>query len=310
MSKLKYANSLAWRMAIVLLIAVFCVAGVISCSGAPTQSASLSSSGSGSSSGGTTDGGTTDGGSGTTDDGTITPSSSYPADTYYTVKVPFATSAGFNATMKVSYQDQETLNKLWKAMIRRQGMSDGNIFFIANRGGHNGGSSGINKTHNLKNGDMYYYFLNNMNICYQGTVLKKFEGAVIIPYANQRNTYTVGGVYRHVPQGQGYRWLNSDGVNIFMGWYDSRVQNDLDVVVLNTTKYGREFNGYGVDVYYKERNKGVAWGQNLANFLGHTPGDLIASLPKIEHFNHIGGDYWYEMTFEAGSDPSGWGRGK
>jgi len=86
----------------------------------------------------------------------------YPESSYYTVKVPFANSGGYNATARVSYQDQEGLNKLWKAMMRRQGMKDGQIFYIGNRGGHNGGRSGINKTHYLFNGDMYFYLLDNM----------------------------------------------------------------------------------------------------------------------------------------------------
>ena len=297
-TKSRYA--IVWRVAIIMLIAVFSIAGLTSCGGAATEPTSFSSSGGGDNGGGTP-----------APEPTPEPEPVvYPADTYYTVRVPFANAGGFWATAKVSYQDQETLNSLWKAMMRRQGMKDGNIFFIANRGGGKPSQTkDINKTHVLHGGDMYYYLLDDMTICYQDRKLKKFLGAVIIPYANQRSTYTVGGVYQHIPAGMSYTDINSDGVNIFMGWYDRREQNDIDVVVLNTTKYGWQFNGYGVDVYYKERGKGVAWGQNPNNFLGKKPNDLMNSLPKIEHFNHISGGKWYEMTFEAGRDPTGWGRG-
>ena len=288
---------LLWKVAIIVLIATLSIAGLTSCGGAATEPTSFSSSGG------------EDNGGGTPEPTPEPEPVVYPESSYYTVKVPFANSGGYNATARVSYQDQEGLNKLWKAMMRRQGMKDGQIFYIGNRGGHNGGRSGINKTHYLFNGDMYFYLLDNMDICYQGVVLKKFLGAVIIPYANQQNTYTIGAAYRHVPSGMSYRYLNSDGVNIFMGWYDGRQQNDIDIVLMNPTKNGREFNGYGVDVYYKERGKGVAWGQDAANFLGKDPKALMSSLPKIEHFGYIGGNWWHVITFEAGRDPSGWGRG-
>ena len=292
---------LLWKVAIIVLIATLSIAGLTSCGGAATEPTSFSSSGGEDNGGGTPE-----------PEPKPTPEPEpvvYPESSYYTVKVPFANSGGYNATARVSYQDQEGLNKLWKAMMRRQGMKDGQIFYIGNRGGHNGGRSGINKTHYLFNGDMYFYLLDNMDICYQGVVLKKFLGAVIIPYANQQNTYTIGAAYRHVPSGMSYTYLNSDGVNIFMGCYDGRQQNDIDIVLMNPTKNGREFNGYGVDVYYKERGKGVAWGQDAANFLGKDPKALMSSLPKIEHFGYIGGNWWHVITFEAGRDPSGWGRG-
>ena len=53
---------------------------------------------------------------------TPTPTPTYAADTYYTVRVPFANSGGYNATAKVSYRDTNELSKLWRAMVKMEGV--------------------------------------------------------------------------------------------------------------------------------------------------------------------------------------------
>ena len=91
-TKLRYA--IVWRVAIIMLIAVFSIAGLTSCGGAATEPTSFSSSGG-------------DNGGGTpAPEPTPEPEPVYPEDTYYTVRVPFANAGGFWATAKVSYQDQ------------------------------------------------------------------------------------------------------------------------------------------------------------------------------------------------------------
>ncbi|TXJ51042.1 hypothetical protein EPJ84_03975, partial [Brachyspira aalborgi] len=109
-TKSRYA--IVWRVAIIMLIAVFSIAGLTSCGGTATEPTSFSSS---------------DGNGGGTPAPEPTPEPEpepevYPEYTYYTVRVPFANSGGYNATAKVSYRDTNELSKLWRAMVKMEGV--------------------------------------------------------------------------------------------------------------------------------------------------------------------------------------------
>ena len=254
---------------------------------------------------------------------TPTPTPTYAADTYYTVKVPFANSGGYNATAKVSYRDTNELSKLWRAMVKMEGVP-GQIFFIRNSGGPFSGQQ--NTSQYLFSGDNYFYFDDNLNIGYRGVIIKRYKGAAMIPYANQRGTYTVGGVYETAFNGYDGDWGvfgysgQSQGQAMIMGRTDNRKAGDKDVFVINVTGekdigVGRQFNGYGLDVYWKSTRtaranygrdeQAATWSQDIRNFIGRDPDGLLRDLDAIHHYgwtgNWAGGNTWMEIHFEAGS---------
>ena len=81
---------LLWKVAIIVLIATLSIAGLTSCGGAATEPTSFSSSGG------------EDNGGGTPEPTPEPEPVVYPESSYYTVKVPFANSGGYNATARVS----------------------------------------------------------------------------------------------------------------------------------------------------------------------------------------------------------------
>ena len=317
-TKSRYA--IVWRVAIIMLIAVFSIAGLTSCGGAATEPTSFSSS---------------DGNGGGTPAPEPTPEPEpepevYPEYTYYTVRVPFANSGGYNATAKVSYRDTNELSKLWRAMVKMDGVP-GQVFFIRNSGGPFSGQQ--NTSQYLFSGDNYFYFDDNLNIGYRGVIIKRYKGAAMIPFANQRGTYTVGGVYETAFNGYDGDWGvfgysgQSQGQAMIMGRTDNRKAGDKDVFVINVTGekdigVGRQFNGYGLDVYWKSTRtaranfgrdeQAAAWSQDIRNFIGRDPDGLLRDLDAIHHYgwtgNWAGGNTWMEIHFEAGSDQWG-GRG-
>ena len=320
------------RIAIIILIAVFSIAGFTSCKKKPTQIADFNmeepdqptgleppTTDTGSSSGGgdnSSGGGDNGSGGGTTNpENPETPKPqepTYPSYTYYRVFVPWALTPTENTTV-VSYQDTNKLAELWKAMMKRKGAGDADVFHIRN----NGWAKGVNADNkdadnndtirhelryspwNLRIGgenpnpnDVDIYFPNGSFGRYQP--VKKFLGAAIVYYANTGpydKVFTVGGIYQVDVGNSDYKNQGSDGLNVFMGNKD---KGDVEIVVLNTSLKGKHFNGYGVDVYSKDGSK------DASSLIAKEPNWLMENLPKREQFNHTVREGWYEILWIAG----------
>ena len=213
-------------------------------------------------------------------------------------------------------------------MVKMEG-KPGQILFIRNSGGPYSGQQ--NTSQYLFSGDNYFYIDDDLNIGYRGTIIKKYHGAVLIPFANAKSTYTVGGVYSTAFNGYDGDWGafgvkgQSQGQAMIMGRTDNRKAGDKDVFVINVTGekdkgVGRQFNGYGLDVYWKSTRTAAAnwgrdataaaWSQNINNFLAQEPDSLLKQLDGIHHYgwtgNWAGGNTWMEIHWEAASDANGY----
>ena len=326
-------------IAIIILIAVFSIAGFTSCNKKPTQVSNFSQNepdqGSGGSgitvpnapivtnetqipggnTGGTTTGGNTGGATGGNNGGNTGGNTSggsglptgiakpewYTKDKLYTIYVPYALGNDENDIKYavVSYQDTNTLDKLWKAHITRAGMNDGKEFFIRNRANHRPEEA-------FKAGNDYFYFDENFDILMKAHeyranskyILKKYVGAVITWYKGGDfvGTYTIGGLYRTAVSKASYNALNDDGINEFMALKD---KDQLELIVLNTGhhKWKREF---GVNLYFAEaRHSGnpniSPWIKDETRFLGQRPESFMEKigywfLSDIGNFLFVKGD--------------------
>ena len=310
-TKSRYA--IVWRVAIIMLIAVFSIAGLTSCGGAATEPTSFSSSE------GEDNGGETPAPEPTPEPEPVEPPKpTFAENTYYTVHVPNAIKGrGWGATARVSYKDQEELNRLWKAMMRREGAGDGLINFIALRGHYN-------YSHDIFNKGQYCWFADNMDIYYKGSLMKKFRGGAIVPLKHNHNKYTVAGVYETATSYYA-RDIADAALIVFMGVIDSRQAGDLEYVVFDMDTQGR-MSGNGVDVYYRSRGFDPNWVRNINNHLGQPPSWLNERVNGIIRFNmqedydytgnythgykYAGGNNWQTITFNAGLDSKGGGRGR
>ena len=103
------------RIAIIFLIAVFGITGIISCSADSTQPSSSQESAPNPDNTGPT----------TPDE----PAPTFPDNTYMTVYTPWR---GENYP-RVSWQDSETLLRMWKEMMSRKWPADGKRWYIKGR---------------------------------------------------------------------------------------------------------------------------------------------------------------------------------
>ena len=199
----------------------------------------------------------------------------------------------------VSYQDTNTLDKLWKAHITRAGMNDGKEFFIRNGANHRSEEA-------FKSGNDYFYFDENFDILMKAHeyhanskyILKKYVGAVITWYKGGDfvGTYTIGGLYRTAVSKASYNALNDDGINQFMANKD---KDHLELIVLNTGhhKWKREF---GVNLYFASdsqyANPNISpWLKDETRFLGQRPESFMEKLgynflSDIGNFLFVKGD--------------------
>ena len=151
-TKSRYA--IVWRVAIIMLIAVFSIAGLTSCGGAATEPTSFSTSG----------GEDTGTGGGQTTTPNNNPNNNYtlpndnPSD-YYKIRVPFG--VGGDGYTNVSYKDTNKLKQLWLDQINRKAVNDGKVFAIRNKGN----DMGINMLQNIRTLEreiIIIYFIRNI----------------------------------------------------------------------------------------------------------------------------------------------------
>ena len=258
------------RMAIILLITIFSIVGIVSCSAditEPSESIELPDP---------------DNTGPTTPD---EPEPTFPGDTYYNVYTPFVKDSSEDAAWitVVSYQDTNTLTQVWKDIIDGGKDNDGKRWFI-----RDGDNRAKVDDPSIRERNHYYYFDKNFDLVYhrqgKGTLkIRKLVGAVIVKYyrGSKADTYTVAGLYQNLIDNAGqYNWMhfskfmhagyNPDG-------NEKRKVGDLELLVLNVGFGG---NGeYGVDAYYNVWNRG-GWRDNIEYFLGRSPDFVDNRDPK------------------------------
>ena len=218
------------RIAIILLIVVFSMAGIISCGGADitgTGGRSYSSvdvddntNSGGGSSGGDGSGGSGDGGSSGGDSGTTT---KWDPSYYYRLRVPFAVSG--DGYTNVSYADTNTLKQLWFDQINRKAVNDGRVFAIRNKANNRNTANFQNRhTDGQYSAQDYYYFNENGDIVWKedNTVIKKFMGATIVRYRDVS-----------IQRGRKYGFINNLQAIVKISWTEKNI-NTIGAVYANT----------------------------------------------------------------------------
>lgn len=193
----------------------------------------------------------------------------------------------------VNSSDTNKINRLWKQFIKRVAYAN-EPFYIRNA--KNGNSQA-----NLKSGNDYFLFDNNLDIWHANrlnqTPLKKFVAGVIVQYKGGQfnGAYTIGGLYRTYAKTNpaSGNW-DDNGINIFMGISEGKptrqsvlngYKGDLEVIVVNVGKIRVE-GGYGanpkkeyaLDIYYSDSQydaKGLpvgrAWIEDETTYIGQNP---------------------------------------
>ena len=240
------------RVAVILLIAVFSVAGIVACSSDATQpSASQVEI------------------PGPDDTGTTTPDEPepvFPEDTYRRIYTPWR---GDNYPT-VSYQDTNKLLQYWKEMISRKDTGNTKRWMIRTD----------------KDGYNFYYFDKNFDLVYhrvgKGTLkIRKLVGATIMKYyrGNSKGTLSIAGIYENLVDKAGqYGWqhfskfmhagYNGENNN------DYRKVGDLELMLLNIGFQNPAFTQFGVDSYYGTWND---YRRDINKFLGQSPESLESS---------------------------------
>ena len=230
------------------------------------------------------------------------PQPTFGEDTYYTVYTPFR---GENYPT-VSYQDTNTLLRLWKEMMARK--DNGGRWVITDGDNHHGAPL---------NGH-YYYFDKNFDLVYhrlgKGTLkIRKLVGAVIVKYYRGKyaDTVTVGGLYQNLIDNAGqYNWKHFSKF-MHAGYNpdnDSRKVGDLEILVLNLGFNNYTFREFGVDAYYNVWNKG-GYRDNIEYFLGQSPDFVDNRDPKNYALNQKVNLTWdrayHDFMFKI-SEPPAW----
>ena len=292
------------RIAIILLIAVFSIAGITACGGAENIS--------GSNSGFVP---APDTPTIPIDDPTDT---TFPEDTFIWTYSPFSYSHGNE--FWVSYMDTNNLNDLWKRHVARSGSND-NIRWIIR--------DGDNRQDDPRSGN-YYYFDNNADIVHAGNYadkvrVKEFVGGVIVKYnhdniGNDPDVWTIGGLYKTLlnkdtdnSQGQqGYGKYNNNNLNEFMGASNNREEGDLSIILMNMgyATVDRRFNFYlsyefGPDEYYSTTDDNYR--KDASYFIGKNPKEYYDT--KLDKkVNHSGDLNKFNFRFTMAEAHDWWGQ--
>lgn len=316
------------QIVIILLIAIFSIAGIIACSGAEDIS--------GSSSGGFVGNPETSNPTGPTipdpDPRPEQPDQpeqpTYPEDSYYEIYAPFITPQG--SYLEVSYLDTNTLNDYWKKHVKRAGSND-NIQWIIR--------DGDNRLNDDPRKGNYYYFDKNADIVYVHQThnneykikIKEFLGGVIVRYSIDNTgkvpdppVYTIGGLYRYRlnregnnSQGEkGYTKYDNSPLNEFMREIHHWGEGDLTVMLMNVgyastdNRYNFQFSyEFGVDEYYctvdnnYRKDPSYFLGKNPTNYLGVETGRYWHEKLNVRvNHSHYLGRYNFRFTMAEAYD--------
>ena len=250
------------RALIILLIIVFSIAGIVACGGAENIA--------GSSSGSYTE---DSGGTVTVNPETPNPEQPNPEqptpkpeqqepqkptfaeNTYYTIYAPFVNWEDKSEVpeankIKVSWQDTNTVNKIWQKQIEGGKDNDGKRFII--RDANNNQKEPLTGS--------YYFFDKNFNIVYyrqgKGSLLvRKFINGIIVRKRGNQN-WVIGGVYETVLSKNEITANNFDQLNIFMGDRDmGETRGNLEILIINTDYTFDNNTEFGVSFFYSKNNK-------------------------------------------------------
>ena len=244
------------HIAIILVIALICIAGIISCGDFPTEAEESFS----------VDSSELPENNPTTNNGKPAPESTYPNSprnwhdsTYREVYVPFAGVYYNNENGErqwnraiVSYMDSNTLTQLWKDQMDAKGKGEEYDFFLRNL-------RNTRKPETFKNGNDYYFFDADFNIRFKKVpevILKKLVGAVLTFTAQPdvgstgKGTMVIGGLYQTMVSGDRELYDKVDydaGAKLFM---NGRANGDLEVLIMNVGASDKSFTSYGLDMFY------------------------------------------------------------
>ena len=241
------------RALIILLIIVFSIAGIVACGGAENIAGSGSYT---EDSGGTV----------TVNPETPNPEQSKPEqptfeeNTYRSIYAPFVNWEDKSQVpeankIKVSWNDTNTLNQIWKKQIEGGKDNDGKRFII--RDANNNQKEPLTGS--------YYFFDKNFNIVYyrqgKGSLLvRKFISGIMINYTGYNGRkpadWGIGGIYETVLTKKEITDNNFDQLNIFMGDRDmGETRGNLEVLTINTGYSFDNNTEFGVTFYYTKDNK-------------------------------------------------------
>jgi len=179
----------------------------------------------------------------------------FAENTYYTIYAPFVNWEDKSEVpeankIKVSWQDTNTVNKIWKKQIEGGKDNDGKRFII--RDANNNQREPLTGS--------YYFFDKNFNIVYyrqgKGSLLvRKFINGIIVRKRGNQN-WVIGGVYETVLSKNEITANNFDQLNIFMGDRDmGETRGNLEVLTINTGYSFDNNTEFGVTFYYTKDNK-------------------------------------------------------
>lgn len=294
------------RIAIILSIVSFSIAGVISCSGEDITGSGFSGAviGNDGENGGNIKPDENGSGGNTNIGGDTNSATNFPYDSYLNVYVtpwinwskrrpntPLGGSAGF---YKVSWQDTNTLTELWKESIQGENFNDDKKIWA------------IKDVNIGKDANSYYYFDDNFDIVHvyeketaagkygHGVKVKQFLGGVIVRYSGGEanpTTWSIGGLYKTLlnkdknnSQGKiGYtKYKYDNNLKDFMRAEHNREEGDLSIIFMNVGydnhKEPREF---GVDEQYCSTDNNYR--KNPDYFLGKDPESYSGTINYVNN---------------------------
>ena len=179
----------------------------------------------------------------------------FAENTYYTIYAPFVNWEDKSEVpeankIKVSWQDTNTVNKIWKKQIEGGKDNDGKRFII--RDANNNQKEPLTGS--------YYFFDKKFNIVYyrqgKGSLLvRKFINGIIVRKRGNQN-WVIGGVYETVLSKNEITANNFDQLNIFMGDRDmGETRGNLEILIINTDYIFDNNTEFGVSFFYSKNNK-------------------------------------------------------
>ena len=226
----------------------------------------------------------------------------FAENTYYTIYAPFVNWEDKSEVpeankIKVSWQDTNTVNKIWKKQIEGGKDNDGKRFII--RDANNNQREPLTGS--------YYFFDKNFNIVYyrqgKGSLLvRKFINGIIVRKRGNQN-WVIGGVYETVLSKNEITANNFDQLNIFMGDRDmGETRGNLEILIINTDYTFDNNTEFGVTFYYNKNNK--------AQYTENSPVIGVRNLswdPGYVNFKFVSVDP-YLWHLEDHSSQKGWKR--